>query len=369
MSKIARGVEYIHRERQIHRDIKPGNGGARLGVTDLLVLYFSKSSVWKLADFGLSTEGSSKRNLPSKYSSGTPGYRALELMDSEGDPAMYNNKVDIWAMGCILYELATGTRAFKTDHAVISYSLSPKAKEVVLDNTFDSDSIKAITKHIADMLQISPSDRPSTSILSKEFDRQLGLAQDGIQLSTVTNSVTSLAVNAKIEPTLPMPQKYEAIASSGILLAVTDETEQTPVMPQKHQVGANETENDTPSLPPRLLGVSLYEVAAKGDIEAVEALLNAKANVTTRDDDRRTALHRAAEGGHGAVVELLLGGMDPETIGAQDKLERTALHLAAGNGHGAVVELLLGEMDSETIGAREQRKSWKSWWNFFLIDQ
>jgi len=54
-------------------------------------------------------------------------------MDSDGDPAMYNNKVDIWATGCILYELSTGTRAFITDRAVISYSLLHKSKEVVLD--------------------------------------------------------------------------------------------------------------------------------------------------------------------------------------------------------------------------------------------
>ena len=134
--------------------------------------------MWKLADFGLSNEGSSQ-NLPTEYSRGTPSYRAPELMDSDGDPAMYNNKVDIWAMGCILYELSTGTRAFKTDRAVISYSLFHEHKEVVLDDTFDSDSIKTIKKHIIDLIQIDPADRPSASFLSNEFNRQLHLAQQG----------------------------------------------------------------------------------------------------------------------------------------------------------------------------------------------
>jgi serine/threonine protein kinase len=34
MNQIASGVEYIHRQSQIHRDIKPGNGDTQLGVTD-----------------------------------------------------------------------------------------------------------------------------------------------------------------------------------------------------------------------------------------------------------------------------------------------------------------------------------------------
>ena len=192
MSQIASGVEYIHGEQQIHRDIKPGNGGPQPEVANMLVLYCSKSSVWKLADFGLSTEGSSQ-NLPTKYSNGTPGYRAPELMDSEGNSAMYNNKVDIWAVGCILYELATGSRAFKTDHAVILYSLSHENKEVGLPNTFDSDSIKIIRKYIGDMLRIDPSDRPSASFLSEEFNRQLQLAQHSVLLSTAADSVTPMA--------------------------------------------------------------------------------------------------------------------------------------------------------------------------------
>jgi serine/threonine protein kinase len=149
--------------------------------------------VWKLADFGLSSEGSSKRNLPTKYSSGTPGYRAPELMDSGGDPAMYNNKVDIWAMGCIFYELATGIRPFKSDWDVLNHRFSKRNMEVVLDDSFETGSIAAITEHIVEMLQIDPSDRPSASFLSEKFDQQLQLAHHNVLLITVTDSVTLVA--------------------------------------------------------------------------------------------------------------------------------------------------------------------------------
>jgi serine/threonine protein kinase len=143
--------------------------------------------VWKLADFGLSIEGSSQ-NLPTKYSSGTPGYRAPELMDSNGNPAMYNNKVDIWAMGCILYELATGIRPFQSDWEVLKHRFSGKNINVVLDS-FDTPSVETITKYIVDMLQVDPADRPSASLLSNEFNGQLQLAQHSVLLCA-TDSVT-----------------------------------------------------------------------------------------------------------------------------------------------------------------------------------
>jgi serine/threonine protein kinase len=151
-------------------------------MANLLVLYSSKSSVWKLADFGLSTEGSSQ-NRRTKYSNGTPGYRAPELLDSDGNPAgLYNNKVDIWAMGCILYELAIGIRPFKSDWDVLSHRFSGKNINVVFDDSFDTHSVKSIAKPIVDMLQIDPADRPSVSFLSNEFNMQLHLAQQSVLL-------------------------------------------------------------------------------------------------------------------------------------------------------------------------------------------
>jgi serine/threonine protein kinase len=96
-------------------------------------------------------------------------------------------------MGCILYELATGIRPFKSDWDVLNHRISKRNIEVVLDDTFDTHSIATTTQHIVEMLQIDPSDRPSASFLSEKFDQQLQLAHHNVLLITVADSVTLVA--------------------------------------------------------------------------------------------------------------------------------------------------------------------------------
>jgi serine/threonine protein kinase len=69
--------------------------------------------VWKVADFGLTSQGTSQSLHYTEFARGTSGYRAPELLLQ--DTAVYNNKVDIWALGCILFELVVGTKPFTTD--------------------------------------------------------------------------------------------------------------------------------------------------------------------------------------------------------------------------------------------------------------
>jgi serine/threonine protein kinase len=238
-------------------------------------------------------------------------------MESEHEPS-YTNKVDIWSIGCILYELATGTRAFQSDWAVLSYLHSQKKKDVVLDNTFDAHSIEIITKHIVDMLQINSSARPSASVLSKEFAHECQLIQ----------------VNH------PISQQLNSVSSRITLGALSDDTEQTQSMLQNNQVIVTEGDNSTPNLPSRLIGGgSLYSAAQKGDVEAVKILLNATADVNAQGGLYGNALQAASRNGDEAVVRLLLDkGAD---VNAQGGLYGNALQAASQMGDEAVVRLLL----------------------------
>ena len=80
--------------------------------------------------------------------------------------------------------------------------------------------------------------------------------------------------------------------------------------------------------------------AAEGGHEAVVRLLLEKgAAIESKDDYRRTPLSRAAEGGHEAVVRRLLE--KGAAIESKDDYRRTPLSRAAEEGHEAVVQLLL----------------------------
>ena len=226
-------------------------------------------------------------------------------MESDGEPT-YTNKVDIWSMGCILYELATGNRPFRTDWQVLAYLSSRKNKDVVLDHTFDAHSIEIIGKHIADMLQIQSSARPSASVLSKEFTRECQL----------------------LEMSHPDGQQLNCVSSS---------TEQTQLRLENRQV--SESDNSTPILPSHLIGVSLYSLAERGDVEAVKILLNAKVDVNAQGGLYGNALQAASRDGHEDVVRLLLDkGAD---VNAQGGHYGNALQAASRDRHEAVVRLLL----------------------------
>ncbi|XP_036354847.1 cyclin-dependent kinase-like 1 [Octopus sinensis] len=86
--QVLQGVNYCHSRNCIHRDVKPEN------------ILISKTGIVKLCDFGFA------RSLD-EYTEyvATRWYRAPELL--VGD-VQYGPPVDVWAIGCVFYELITG---------------------------------------------------------------------------------------------------------------------------------------------------------------------------------------------------------------------------------------------------------------------
>jgi len=95
---------------------------------DLVVFYSLISRKWKVGDFGLTAEGFSDIQKTTLYGRGTQGYRAPELLqrldfEAEGK-SFYSRKSDIWALGCVFYEVTFSKQLFKQDISAIGWAMS-----------------------------------------------------------------------------------------------------------------------------------------------------------------------------------------------------------------------------------------------------
>jgi serine/threonine protein kinase len=129
------------------------------------VLYSSKGGVWKIIDFGLTAQGGSQKANTTVYARGTSGYRAPEMIQEEHQT--FTNKVDIWALGCMLFEVFSGKKAFAGDGAALEYCLlGQKLQFMPSEDQLEWDALNEI---LGNMLEVEPLARKSAEHFHTEF--------------------------------------------------------------------------------------------------------------------------------------------------------------------------------------------------------
>jgi serine/threonine protein kinase len=155
-------------------------------LADPTVLYSRKGQSWKIADFGLACQGTSRRAMTTRYARGTSGYRAPELVR---ESATYNNKVDVWAFGCIAFELITRQKAFDSDWGVMNFTSADRISSRFQFALLSMDlRFKALLRELINAaLQPDSWKRPSTADLLgviTSFDNVKSVAVIGSRSAT-----------------------------------------------------------------------------------------------------------------------------------------------------------------------------------------
>jgi mitogen-activated protein kinase kinase 3 len=146
--QLLRALNFLHKQRhQVHRDVKPEN---------VLVNSFGE---FKLTDFGISKQLLSTINICKSFV-GTIAYMSPERMNSEE----YSYLSDVWSLGLIVYEMATGQHWYPECRSFIEMRetiLSNSVPQLPDDGRFSEEMIDFVDQ----WLQINPKDRASTSDL------------------------------------------------------------------------------------------------------------------------------------------------------------------------------------------------------------
>lgn len=109
--QIVDGVAWMHSRGVMHRDLKPEN-----------ILIDDETDTVKLADFGISRQLDHPVNGPYTPQVATRAYRAPELFDPTQLIKKYGPAIDIWSLGCLLFEMFSGRMLFPGETDIQVYS-------------------------------------------------------------------------------------------------------------------------------------------------------------------------------------------------------------------------------------------------------
>jgi serine/threonine protein kinase len=140
VAEIILGLEYLHANGVLYRDLKPEN------------LLLNAEGHICMTDFGISKEGFQSDNDRTATFCGTPEYLAPEILEG----STYGKPVDWWSLGTLMYEMLNGLPPFYSQDIQAMYSKIMTAK-LTFPDYFSTESCDFLSK----LLERNPEKRLS----------------------------------------------------------------------------------------------------------------------------------------------------------------------------------------------------------------
>ena len=134
---ITEGLKYLHDNKILHRDLKCAN-------------IFITNTHYKLGDLNVSKIA--KMGL-AHTQTGTPYYASPEVWRDQP----YDEKSDLWSLGCIIYEMCTLKPPFRAPNMDGLYKKVQKGQYDPIPSKYSPE----LSNIIKNLLQVNPKNRPS----------------------------------------------------------------------------------------------------------------------------------------------------------------------------------------------------------------
>ncbi|DAZ96594.1 TPA: hypothetical protein N0F65_000160 [Lagenidium giganteum] len=152
--QLCLGLHHMHTHHVLHRDIKTSN------------IFLSNAGFLVLGDLGIARDLGHREMAMTVI--GTPLYMSPEMLEDKA----YSYASDVWALGCVLYELCTGNPPFQANNTPALFNKICRAEFAPLPSPRFSPRLQAL---VSQMLVVSPGKRPTVDAVLRETQIQIHL--------------------------------------------------------------------------------------------------------------------------------------------------------------------------------------------------